>query len=114
MYTCQAGVQNRIPGLIHDSSASGATIFIEPMAVVEANNHIRELKIKEQAEIEKILGELTGEIRGIVDSLKSNVSILGRLDFIFAKARLSLDYNCVCPVLNDEHKILIKREDILF
>jgi len=52
---------------------------------------------------------LTGEIRGIVDSLKSNVSILGRLDFIFAKARLSLDYNCVCPVLNDEHKILIKK-----
>jgi len=101
--------RTEIPGLIHDSSASGATIFIEPMAVVEANNHIRELKIKEQAEIEKILGELTGEIRGIVDSLKSNVSILGRLDFIFAKARLSLDYNCVCPVLNDEHKILIKK-----
>lgn len=101
--------RSEIHGLIHDSSASGATIFIEPMAVVEANNNIRELKIKEQAEIERILGELTEEVRGIVDALKSNVSLLGRLDFIFAKSKLSLDYNCVCPVLNDEHKILIKK-----
>ncbi|GAE87477.1 recombination inhibitory protein MutS2 [Acetivibrio straminisolvens JCM 21531] len=101
--------RSEIPGLIHDSSASGATIFIEPMAVVEANNNIRELKIKEQAEIEKILSELTEEVRGIADFLKSNVSILGLLDFIFAKSKFSLDYNCVCPVLNDEHKILIKK-----
>ncbi|HOM01242.1 MAG TPA: endonuclease MutS2 [Acetivibrio sp.] len=101
--------RTEIPGLIHDSSASGATIFIEPMAVVEANNNIRELKIKEQAEIEKILWELTEAVREIVDFLKSNVSVLARLDFIFAKSKLSLDYNCVCPVLNDEHKILIKK-----
>lgn len=101
--------RSEIPGLIHDSSASGATIFIEPMAVVEANNNIRELKIKEQAEIERILQELTQDVGGIVVALKSNVSLLGKLDFIFAKSRLSLDYNCVCPELNDEHKILIKK-----
>lgn len=98
-----------IPGLIHDSSASGATIFIEPMAVVEANNNIRELKIKEQAEIERILAELTEDVGSIIDALKSNISLLAKLDFIFAKAKLSLDYNCVCPKLNNEHKIVIKK-----
>jgi DNA mismatch repair protein MutS2 len=101
--------RSEIPGLIHDSSASGATIFIEPMSVVEANNKIRELKIKEQAEIERILSELTGEVLQILTSLKSNVSILTSLDFIFAKARLSLDYNCVCPKLNNERRIVIKK-----
>lgn len=98
-----------IPGLIHDSSSSGATIFVEPMAVVEANNNIRELKIKEQLEIERILYELSEDVRGIIDALKSNISILARIDFIFAKSKLSLDYRCVCPSLNDEHRIVIKK-----
>ena len=97
------------PGLIHDSSSSGATIFVEPMAVVEANNNIRELKIKEQLEIERILYELSEDVRGIIDALKSNISILARIDFIFAKSKLSLDYRCVCPSLNDEHRIVIKK-----
>jgi len=101
--------RNEVPGLVHDSSSSGATIFIEPMAVVEANNNIKQLKIKEQIEIERILRELTDDVASIVDSLKSNVSLLARIDFIFAKAKLSLEYNCVCPRLNSARKIIIKK-----
>lgn len=101
--------RSEIPGLIHDSSASGATIFIEPMAVVEANNNIRELKIKERAEIEKILREITEEVGQMEAGLKSNVSLLAKLDFIFAKAKLSFEYKCICPKINDEHKIVIKK-----
>lgn len=98
-----------IPGLIHDSSASGATLFVEPMAVVEANNAIRELKLKEQVEIERILQELSGDVAQISTALSSNITLLAKLDFIFAKAKLSLDYNCVCPKLNNEGKTVIKK-----
>jgi DNA mismatch repair protein MutS2 len=101
--------RNEVPGLVHDSSASGATIFIEPMVVVEANNYIKQLKIKEQVEIEKILAELTGDVSEILIQLKSNISILARLDFIFAKAKLSFHYNCVLPKLNEEGHINIKK-----
>ena len=101
--------RSEFPGLVHDSSASGATIFIEPMAVVEANNSIKELRIKEQAEIERILREITEEVAGMGEGLKSNVSLLTKLDFIFAKAKLSLDYKCICPRINNERKIVIKK-----
>jgi DNA mismatch repair protein MutS2 len=101
--------KSEIPGLVHDSSSSGATLFIEPMAVVEANNNIRQLKIKEQAEIERILYELTVEVSEILPGLLSNVSILAKLDFIFAKAKFSVDYNCVCPKLNDNKITRIKK-----
>jgi DNA mismatch repair protein MutS2 len=101
--------RSEFPGLVHDSSASGATIFIEPMAVVEANNSIKELRIKEQAEIERILREITEEVAGMGEGLKSNVSLLAKLDFIFAKAKLSLDYKCICPRINNERKIVIKK-----
>lgn len=101
--------RTEIPGLIHDSSASGATLFIEPMAVVDANNTIRELKLKEQAEIERILQELSSDVSEISVNLSENITILAKLDFIFAKAKLSLDFNCVCPKLNRDGKTIIKK-----
>lgn len=101
--------RNEIPGLVHDASSSGATLFVEPMAVVEANNNIRQLKVKEQAEIERILSELTAEVASILPGIQSNISVLAKLDFIFAKAKLSLDLNCVCPKLNQNGQVIIKK-----
>jgi DNA mismatch repair protein MutS2 len=101
--------KNDIPGLVHDSSASGATLFIEPMAVVEANNSIKQLKMKEQAEIERILAELSQEASLILPQLNANMSIMAKLDFIFAKARLSVDLNCICPKMNQSARITIKK-----
>ena len=101
--------KNEVPGLVHDSSASGATVYVEPLAVVEANNSIKQLKLKEQIEIERILQELTAEIGEIAEPLKANISIFAELDFTFAKAKMSLDYNCVCPKLNSEKRIKIKK-----
>jgi len=101
--------RSEVPGLVHDASSSGATVFIEPMAVVEANNNIRQQKIKEQAEIERILQELSADVSEILTGLKSNVSILAKLDFIFAKAKLSVDYNCVRPLISAERGITIKK-----
>ena len=101
--------RSEVSGLVHDSSASGATIFVEPMAVVEANNAIKQLKLKEQIEIERILQELTADVDGFLPQLKSNMSLMAKLDFVFAKAKLSLDYNCVCPKLNSEKRLKIKK-----
>lgn len=101
--------KNEVPGLVHDSSASGATLFIEPMAVVEANNSIKQLKIKEQAEIDRILAELSQEASLILPQLNANMSIMARLDFIFAKARLAVDYNSMCPKINQSGKIIIRK-----
>lgn len=93
--------KNVIQGLVHDSSATGATLFIEPIAVVEANNTIRELKVKEQKEIERILTDLTSKVYGMLDNLVQNLEILTKLDFYFAKAKFGIDYRCVKPILND-------------
>ncbi|RCX19388.1 DNA mismatch repair protein MutS2 [Anaerobacterium chartisolvens] len=101
--------RSEIQGLVHDSSSSGATLFIEPIAVVEANNNIKQLKVKEQAEIERILYELTAEVSEILPELSANVSILAKLDFIFAKAKLSVNYKCVCPALNSRGRVTIKK-----
>lgn len=101
--------RNDIPGLVHDSSSSGATLFVEPMAVVEANNNIKQLKVKEQTEIDRILAELSQDASLLLPQLNSNMSIMARLDFIFAKAKLATDYNCVCPRMNQSGKIIIKK-----
>jgi DNA mismatch repair protein MutS2 len=101
--------RNDIPGLVHDSSSSGATLFIEPMAVVEANNNIKQLKMREQVEIDRILSELSQEASLILPQLNANMSIMAKLDFIFAKARLAADYNCMCPKINDAGRIILKK-----
>lgn len=101
--------KSRVKGLVHDISGSGQTAYIEPMAVVEANNDLKELYIKENQEIEKILRELSELVGETSEEIKSNQEKLIELDFIFAKARLALNYHSNMPKLNREGRInLIK------
>lgn len=105
----KAEYKSQVAGMIHDQSATGSTLFIEPAAVVKLNNDIRELELKEQAEIERILAELSAEASGFTDELTSDYTVLVTLDFIFAKAQLSKHYNCSCPVMNTKKYINIKK-----
>lgn len=94
--------RSSVSGLVHDSSASGSTVFIEPMAVVEANNDIKMLEGKEQLEIERILAELSAEAGGFADPVCSSYEMLMQLDLIFAKARLAFNMNAALPEVNDD------------
>lgn len=96
-------------GMIHDQSASGATLFIEPEAVVQMNNRVRELKLKEEAEIEKILRMLSALVAEAADPLLVNVEALTELDFIFAKAGLAREMKATLPIMNDRGFIKLKR-----
>ena len=98
-----------IPGIVHDQSASGATLFIEPMAIVEMNNDVKKLKLDEENEIERILRELTALVDEKYDNIKTNMEILATLDFIFAKARFSLDFRCTEPRVNNKGIVNIKK-----
>ena len=92
--------RNEIKGLVHDSSSSGATVFIEPMAVVEANNELRMLENKEKLEIERILSELSASVAGIAPSLSLNYQNITEISFLFACANLSIRLDGAEPIIN--------------
>lgn len=105
----KAEYKSQVPGMVHDQSATGSTLFIEPAAVVKLNNDIRELELKEQAEIEAILAELSAKASEFTDELLTDFQVLTTLDFIFAKAQISKQYKCSCPVMNTNNYINIKK-----
>ena len=101
--------KNQVQGIIHDQSASGSTLFIEPAAIVSLNNQIRELTLQEKEEIEKVLATLSGEAADNLMALKDNAANMTKLDFIFAKAKLALEQNATMPSLNNRGHIKINR-----
>ena len=105
----KAEYKSLMPGMVHDQSSTGSTVFIEPAAVVKLNNDIRELELKEQAEIEVILADLSAKAAEYTDSLLSDYEILTNLDCIFAKALLSRHFNCSRPVKNNKGIVNIKK-----
>lgn len=105
----KAEYRSQVQGMIHDQSASGSTLFIEPLAVVKLNNDLRELEIKEKDEIEKILADLSNAAGEHTEALAENMEILTMLDFIFAKAALSRTYSGSEPHFNENGYINIKK-----
>lgn len=105
----KAEYKSLMPGMVHDQSSTGSTVFIEPAAVVKLNNDIRELELKEQAEIEVILADLSAKAAEYTDSLLLDYEILTNLDCIFAKALLSRHFNCSRPVMNNKGIVNIKK-----
>ncbi len=101
----KAECKSRLPGIVHDTSSTGQTVFIEPLAVVEANNRIRELVALEREEIQRILEELTKRVLRESDSLESDIVLVADIDFVCAKAELAMRMNASKPVLNDKSYI---------
>lgn len=93
--------KRKIPGIVHDESATGRTVYIEPTEMVEANNRIRELEIEEKHEIHKILLELTSKVSPYIDSIETSMSIAGYLDFVHAKAIFCSEIGCELPNISD-------------
>lgn len=96
------------PGMVHDQSATGSTLFIEPMSVVKLNNDIRELESQEKHEIELVLEALSGSLMPYTDAIRENTSLLAHLDFVFAKAKLADSMHAVQPKFNDRFYVNIK------
>ena len=104
----RAEYKSQFAGMVHDQSATGSTLFIEPMAIIKLNNELRELELKEQKEIEMILAALSTELVPYIEPITTDFEILTTLDFIFAKAALSRIYNCSMPKFNRKGYIHIK------
>ena len=104
----KAEYKSHVSGMVHDQSASGSTFFIEPAAIVNLNNQLRELEIQEQEEIQVILSTLSSEAGEHTDALMDNQHTMTKLDFIFAKAKLAMDMNATRPVFNQDHYIRIR------
>ena len=101
--------KNHVQGIVHDQSASGSTLFIEPAAIVNLNNTIRELNLQEKQEIEKVLASLSAEAADNLMALKDDAANMTKLDFIFAKAKLALAQNATMPLLNNRRYIKINK-----
>ncbi len=105
----KAEYRGEVHGIVHDVSASGGTVFIEPASVVDANNQLHELGAKEKQEIERILSELTLVVSEISEDIECNYSAISQIDLLFAKAKLALNQKAVLPVINDKGEISIKK-----
>ena len=101
--------RGQIPGMIHDQSSTGSTLFVEPMVVIKLNNDLRELELKEEKEIEMILATLSARCGEETEALRDDLDLLTKLDFIFARAQLSRSMNGTQPDFNEEGRILIKK-----
>ena len=101
--------RGQIPGMIHDQSSTGSTLFVEPMAVIKLNNDLRELELKEEKEIEMILATLSARCGEETEALRDDLDLLTKLDSIFARAQLSRSMNGTQPDFNEEGRILIKK-----
>ena len=100
--------KNQVSGMVHDQSSTGSTLFIEPMAVIQLNNELRELEIQEKKEIEAILADLSNQVAPYMEEIHLNQQLLTKLDFIFAKAALSRHYKCSEPKFNTDGYLNIK------
>lgn len=105
----KAEYKGQVNGMIHDQSATGSTYFIEPAAVVELNNKIRELELEEKEEIGVILASLSAMAGEHTEELSANQKLMTELDFIFAKAKLAMDMNATTPIFNTDHYINIRK-----
>lgn len=101
--------KGQVPGMIHDQSSTGSTLFIEPMAVVKLNNDLKEMFLKEKEEIEVILADLSNLVAEQIEFISENIRVLTQLDFIFAKGMLAKEHNGVAPLFNTEGRINIRK-----
>lgn len=101
--------KNEVNGFVHDVSSTGSTVFIEPLSVFELNNELNNLKLEENMEIEKILLNLSSKFYPIIDLLYSNLDLIGKIDFSFAKAKYAISLDANCPVINDEKFFCFKK-----
>ena len=105
----KAEYKSQVSGMVHDQSSTGSTFFIEPAAVVNMNNQLKELDLQEQEEIEVILGDLSSQAAVHTSELAADQKIMTTLDFIFAKAKLAMEQNATEPIFNTEHYIQIRK-----